>query len=135
MTGFAVSNLDIPIVKGSSGIVVFPPEMVSNPNNFLPCVKCGKCAEVCPMYFVPSMIGYYAEKKRYRDAEEFGIFNCISNARRPWLSTQKAREVLGYRPTGTVESLFGELPPAEDLTPEDFAWMHGVLEKGPERSA
>ena len=77
MTGFAVSNLDIPIVKGSSGIVVLPPEMVSDTNNYLPCVKCGKCAEICPMYFVPSMIGYYAEKKRYRDAEEFGIFNCI----------------------------------------------------------
>ena len=77
MTGFAVSNLDIPIVKGSSGILVLPPEMVSDANNYLPCVKCGKCAEICPMYFVPSMIGYYAEKKRYRDAEEFGIFNCI----------------------------------------------------------
>jgi len=77
MTGFAVSNLDIPIVKGSSGILVLPPEMVPDPNTYLPCVKCGKCAEACPMYFVPSMIGYYAEKKRYRDAEEFGIFNCI----------------------------------------------------------
>jgi uronate dehydrogenase len=67
--------------------------------------------------------------------ESFGLFNCISKAHRPWLSTQKAQEILGYRPTGTVESLFGDLPPAEDLTPEDFAWMHGVLDKGPERSA
>ena len=67
--------------------------------------------------------------------ESFGVFNCISNARKPWLSTQKAQEVLGYRPTGTVESLFGDLPPAADLSPEDFAWMHGELDKGPERSA
>jgi uronate dehydrogenase len=67
--------------------------------------------------------------------EKFGISNCISKARRPWLSTRKAQEVLGYRPTGTVESLFGDLPPAEELITEDFAWMHGVLDKGPERSA
>ena len=65
----------------------------------------------------------------------FGIYNCISKARRPWLSTQKAQEELGYKPQDTVESLFGDVQPAPDLTSKDFDWMHGVLDSGPERAA
>ncbi len=77
MTGFAVSNTDVCIVKGSSGIVVLPPHMVPEPDQYSPCIKCGKCADVCPMFFIPSMIGYFSEKGRYRDAEEFGALNCM----------------------------------------------------------
>lgn len=65
----------------------------------------------------------------------FGVYNCISKARRPWLSTEKAQVELGYRPQDTVESLFGDVQPAEDLTSKDFEWMHGVLTGGPERTA
>lgn len=77
MTGFAVSSLDIPVVKGSSGIVVLPHSMVPDPDAFKPCLKCGKCADVCPLFLIPSLIGDYAEKDRYREAEECGVLNCV----------------------------------------------------------
>ena len=66
---------------------------------------------------------------------DFGIYNCTSKTRRPWLSTEKAQVELGYSPQDTVESLFGNLPPAADLTSKDFEWMHGELNSGPERAA
>ncbi|MGA1874769.1 MAG: electron transport complex subunit RsxC [bacterium] len=77
MTGFAVSSLEVSVVKGTSGILAFPSHMVPDPDEYLPCVKCGKCASVCPLFLVPSMTGYFAEKERYRDAEEFGVLNCM----------------------------------------------------------
>lgn len=77
MTGFAVSNLDIPIVKGTSGIVVFPRDMVPDPDKYWPCLKCGKCAEVCPMFLVPNMLGYYSEKEQYHAADECGALDCM----------------------------------------------------------
>ena len=64
---------------------------------------------------------------------EFGIYNCISQARRPWLSIEKAQKELGYRPTGTVEALFGDVGPAPDLTRQEVDWLHGELEVEPER--
>ncbi|MEW5802614.1 MAG: electron transport complex subunit RsxC [bacterium] len=77
MTGFALSNLDTSIVKGTSGIVVFPQNMVPDPDQYLPCLKCGKCAESCPMFLVPNMIGHFSEKGRYRDADECGALDCM----------------------------------------------------------
>jgi len=69
------------------------------------------------------------------DEVAFGIYNCISKARKPWLSTEKAQKELGYRPQGTVKALFGDVQPAADLTSKDFEWMHGKLDSGPERAA
>lgn len=77
MTGFAVDNLAVPIVKGTSGIVVFSRDMVPDPDKYWPCLRCGKCAEVCPMFLVPSLIGYYSEKERYRAADECGALDCM----------------------------------------------------------
>jgi len=68
------------------------------------------------------------------DEVAFGIYNCISKARKPWLSTEKAQKELGYRPQGTVKALFGDVQPAADLTSKDFEWMHGELDSGPERA-
>lgn len=61
-------------------------------------------------------------------APRFGIYNCISRARRPWLSTEKARTELGYEPVDSVESIFPGEPEQPDLTREDFAWLY---EDGP----
>ena len=67
------------------------------------------------------------------DEPRFGIYNCISTATRPWLSIDKARSELGYDPVDTVATLFGNVAPAAELTPDDFAWMYGDMDAGPER--
>ncbi len=66
------------------------------------------------------------------DEPRFGVYNCISAARRPWLSIEKAREELGYSPRDTVESIFGAVPEQPELGPDDFAWLYGDTELGPE---
>ncbi|MBN2373542.1 electron transport complex subunit RsxC [bacterium] len=78
MCGFSISNLESPVTKGTSGIVALTKEMVNMPLlHSLPCVRCGKCADVCPMFLTPSLIGYYTEHKRFRDAEKAGAMDCI----------------------------------------------------------
>ncbi len=59
------------------------------------------------------------------EAPAFGIYNCISNARRPWVSIAKARAELGYSPVDTVESIFGDVPDQEELTRDDFGHLDG----------
>ncbi len=76
MTGWAQTRLDIPVIKGTSGILVFSPEMVVD-NDYLACVRCAKCVEHCPMYLYPNYIGAYAENGRYELAAEWGAMDCF----------------------------------------------------------
>lgn len=76
MTGWAQERLDVPVVKGSSGILIFTPEMVVE-SEYLACVRCAKCVEHCPMFLYPNYIGTYAETGRYELASEWGAMDCF----------------------------------------------------------
>jgi len=78
MTGFVLENLDVPVVKGTSGIVSLTGDLVeARLRHRLTCIKCGKCVDACPMFLMPSLIGRFSEKRRYQDAEEAGAMDCI----------------------------------------------------------
>ncbi|MBD0401763.1 electron transport complex subunit RsxC [Flammeovirga sp. EKP202] len=78
MMGMAVSNLDISIVKGTSGIIVFNDEDVVSRNEEHPCIKCGACVEACPLSLNPSRMGLMAKFKAYdRMAEEQNLLDCF----------------------------------------------------------
>ncbi|MGI6615877.1 MAG: electron transport complex subunit RsxC [Dethiobacteria bacterium] len=76
MTGWAQSHLDSPVVKGTSGILLFSPAMVVE-TAWSDCVRCGKCVDHCPMLLYPNYIGYYAELGDYAEAAEWGAIDCF----------------------------------------------------------
>lgn len=65
MMGVAVSNLDIPIVKGTSGIVAFTESEVARADRIYPCIKCGACVDACPISLNPSKLGILAKFEAY----------------------------------------------------------------------
>lgn len=76
MMGVAIYDLETPIIKGTSGILVIP-ERESRYYEPLPCVRCGKCIDVCPMGLIPTTLAKYIEKDKLIEAEEMGIIDCI----------------------------------------------------------
>lgn len=76
MTGFAQYSLDAPITKTTSGIVVFTEEE-AKPKEVLPCIRCGKCLQVCPAFLQPLFISAYALKNNAEKAEEYAATACI----------------------------------------------------------
>lgn len=76
MTGFAQNNLDVPVVKGTSGILIFSEEMVVK-SEHMACVRCGKCVDHCPMNLYPNYIGVHAENGHYNKAVEWGAMDCF----------------------------------------------------------
>lgn len=76
MMGKAVANLDIPIVKGSSGILLLR-ENEARRNPVQPCIRCTKCVGVCPMGLEPYLLMTQAEKAMWDRLESDKVMDCI----------------------------------------------------------
>ncbi len=78
MMGVAVSNLDISITKGTSGIVVFTENQITRSEKVYPCIKCGACVDACPLSLNPSKLGILAKFEAYDQmAEEHHLMDCF----------------------------------------------------------
>lgn len=76
MMGKALLSLDVPVVKGTSGILIMPDEeahrkAVGN------CIRCGKCITVCPMGLEPWLLEKVVMHKDFAKAEKERIMDCI----------------------------------------------------------
>ncbi len=76
MMGMGQFNLEVPVIKGTSGILCLPAERLSQ---FLadPCIRCGACVDACPMGLVPSAMGVLAERNRFADLADYRVGDCI----------------------------------------------------------
>lgn len=76
MMGTALRDLDVPVLKGTSGIVVLAKEQ-AKADPVLPCLRCGKCVDACPMRLLPVWIAAYAENGYLDEAEKFRAMDCM----------------------------------------------------------
>lgn len=76
MMGKALSNLDVPVVKGSSGIVIIREEEASR-REVQPCIRCTKCVGVCPMGLEPYLLMTLSDKALFERMEEEKTMDCI----------------------------------------------------------
>ena len=76
MMGNAVANLDAPVLKGTTGIVVLTDADVRDQLS-LPCIHCGRCLEACPMFLNPSLLGDLAKAGRLEEMREAHLADCM----------------------------------------------------------
>jgi electron transport complex protein RnfC len=76
MMGKAVSNTDIPIVKGTSGIVLFPYKESARSES-QPCIRCGKCISACALNLEPYLLMTLSQKGMFERAEFERIKDCM----------------------------------------------------------
>jgi electron transport complex protein RnfC len=81
MMGPSVSNLDIPITKGTSGITAFTTAETGGSTGHkkvYPCIHCARCVEACPIFLNPSQLGILAKNEEYeRMVEDYHLFDCF----------------------------------------------------------
>ena len=76
MMGKALISADVPVTKGSSGVLLLTrEESVRKPMSN--CIRCAKCVNACPMGLVPSLLMNATEFKNWELAEKNHITDCI----------------------------------------------------------
>ncbi|MEO1009759.1 MAG: electron transport complex subunit RsxC [Bacteroidota bacterium] len=76
MMGKAIKNTDVPVTKGTSGILVIHADEASR-GETKPCIRCGECVTVCPMGLEPHLLMNLSEKGMYKKAGQEDVLTCI----------------------------------------------------------
>ena len=76
MMGKALGNSEVPVVKGTSGILILPIEESQRPV-IQPCIRCAKCLTVCPMGLEPYLLMPLAQQNNFDRLEVEHVMDCI----------------------------------------------------------
>ena len=76
MMGFTLADFDVTTTKADSGFLALTDEEASTllPT---PCIRCGRCVDICPMKLTPLMIDFYATVGDWKNALKYGAMNCF----------------------------------------------------------
>jgi electron transport complex protein RnfC len=78
MMGFSLSGDQVPIVKASNNILIMRQQAIPRqPGDHAECIRCSKCADVCPVQLLPQQLYWHARARAYDKTEEFNLFDCI----------------------------------------------------------
>ncbi|NOR42506.1 MAG: electron transport complex subunit RsxC [Gammaproteobacteria bacterium] len=77
MMGFSLNSDNLPIVKACNCLLVTAKTEHTSRDKHLPCIRCGKCVDVCPARLLPQQLYWYASSKNTDRLIEHNLFDCI----------------------------------------------------------
>lgn len=77
MMGLRLPEAAVPVVKASNCIIAVSDKLFPAPPPALPCIRCTRCVEVCPVDLQPQDLYWFAKGKEFGKAQTFSLFDCI----------------------------------------------------------
>jgi len=77
MMGFSLPSLEVPVVKTTNCLLASTLEELPPPPPALPCIRCGECAEACPVSLLPQQLHFFALGQEHEQLKAHNLFDCI----------------------------------------------------------
>ena len=78
MMGLAQYTLDVPVIKGTSGILALSRKETAYSVPTEPiCIRCGRCVDACPMGLIPTYLAAYAYNEKWDAMARLNIEDCF----------------------------------------------------------
>jgi electron transport complex protein RnfC len=77
MMGFRLETDAVPITKATNCLLALTADESPDPGAPLPCIRCGRCAEVCPANLLPQQLYWHARAKELDKVQDYNLFDCI----------------------------------------------------------
>jgi electron transport complex protein RnfC len=97
MMGFTVPDADVPIVKTTNCLLAPTEAELPMPPPAQACIRCGMCAEVCPVSLLPQQMFWFAQGKEFEKLEHHNLFDCIECGACSWACPSNIPLVQYYR--------------------------------------
>lgn len=96
MMGIAQFTLDVPVIKGMSGMLFLAPgEVDALPPDH--CIRCAHCVHSCPMKLVPTTIEQFVMAGKIEQAAEMGLLDCMECGSCAYVCPSRRRLVHNFK--------------------------------------
>lgn len=94
MMGIALASDEVPVLKGTSGVLVFNTAKEPVEQD---CIRCGRCIEACPMGLSPTRLNYHIKAGRLTQAKTEHLLDCIECGCCAYVCPAKIRLVHNFK--------------------------------------
>jgi len=77
MMGFALEHAEAPITKALNCLLALTPAETPDPGAARACIRCGRCADVCPANLLPQQLYWYSRARDFDRVQDYNLFDCI----------------------------------------------------------
>lgn len=77
MMGFTLASDEVPVTKATNCLLAADSSEAPDPGVASACIRCGRCASVCPANLLPQQMYWYARAKDLEKVQEYNLFDCI----------------------------------------------------------
>jgi electron transport complex protein RnfC len=77
MMGFTLPSDRVPVTKAANCLLAASPTDAPSIGPALPCIRCGRCAEACPVGLLPQQMYWWARAKDLDKTQDYNLFDCI----------------------------------------------------------
>ncbi len=77
MMGIAQWDINAPVTKGTSAILVFSENNELHYDLPAACIRCGRCVANCPMHLMPNYLAAFSQTEVYDEADALGVMSCV----------------------------------------------------------
>lgn len=77
MMGFTLHDMAVPVVKTTNCLLAASRQELPDPAPEMPCIRCGACAQACPMSLLPQQLYWFSRSGDHDKAQLYNLFDCI----------------------------------------------------------